>query len=141
MNWGMLIISKKSLARLKDKIRHITRRNRGISLEGIISDLNKIIPGWVRYFKLAHAKTTLRSADKWIRHKIRCYRLKQLKRRVTKAKTLIAQGVPERQAWLISGSGKGYWRISCTPQMHTAFNLSWFKEQRLYSLSEVYMSL
>ncbi len=137
----MLTISEKSLDRLKDKIRKITKRNRGSSLESVISELNKILPGWVRYFKLAHAKTCLSKMDAWIRRKVRCYRLKQLKNVLTKAKTLMSLGVPEYQAWIIALSGKGYWRVSNSPQLHTAFNLAWFKEQGLYSLSEGYASL
>lgn len=137
----MLVISEKSIKRLKDKIREITRRNRGVSLEQVIAELNKIIPGWVRYFGLAKAKTRLGRLDKWLRRKVRCYRLKQLKRVYTKAKTLISMGVPEWQAWTFALSGKGLWRLSGTQQMQMAMNLVWFEEQGLKSLLEHYMSL
>lgn len=135
------MIAQKSLKRFKDKVRKITRRNRGVSLESVISDLNKIIPGWIRYFKLAKAKRHARSLDEWIRHKVRCYRLKQLKKTCTRAKTLISMGVLEWQAWTVSLSGKGPWRLSGTPQLHQALNLTWFKELGLYSLLDLYVSL
>ncbi len=137
----MLIISDKSINRLKDKIRKITRRNRGVSLERVIAELNKIIPGWVHYFGLAKAKSRLRGIDEWLRRKVRCYRLKQLKRTYTKVKALINMGVPEWQAWIFSLSGKGLWRLSSLPQIHQAMNLVWFKEQGLKSLLKQYESL
>jgi len=103
--------------------------------------LNGLLPGWVRYFKLAKAKKPLASMDEWIRHRIRSYRLKQLKRPFTKAQTLISMGISEHNAWLMAGSGKGYWRLSGTPQLHMALNLAWFKAQGLYNLSEGYASV
>jgi RNA-directed DNA polymerase len=138
---GRLVISEKSINRIKDKIRMITRRNRGVSLETIIVELNKIIPGWVQYFKLAQAKKLLTRLDEWLRRKIRCYRFKQLKKTRTKVKALKALGVVEWQAWIIALSGKGLWRLSGTPQLHQAMNLKWFKEQGLKSFLEYYESL
>ena len=136
-----MVISYKSIKRLKDKIREITRRNRGVSLEQVIAELNKIIPGWVRYFGLAAAKSCLGDLDAWLRRKVRCYRLKQLKRTYTKVKVLISMGVPEWLAWIFALSGKGLWRLSRTPQIHQAMNLAWFEEQGLESLLKTYMSL
>jgi RNA-directed DNA polymerase len=138
---GRLVISEKSINRIKDKIRIITRRNRGVSLATIIEDLNKIILGWIQYFKLAQAKTLLTRLDEWLRRKIRCYRFKQLKKTRTKVKALKALGVDEWQAWIIALSGKGLWRLSGTPQLHQAMNLKWFKEQGLKSFLEYYKSL
>ncbi len=135
-----MVLPKQTLNRFKDKVRKITRRNRGVSFEVIIFQLNQLIPGWVRYFKLAKAKSDMRSLDEWTRRKLRCYRLKQLKKAYTKAKTLMSMGVPEWQAWLVALSGKGCWRLSGTPQLHQAMNLKWFEEQGLHSLLKVYMS-
>ena len=44
---GRLTIAPASLERAKDRIREITRRNRGISLERMISELNSFLTGWV----------------------------------------------------------------------------------------------
>lgn len=136
----MLLIAKTSIKRLKDKIRIITKRNRGVSLEKVIAEINKIIPGWVQYFRHASCKKLLESLDAWIRRKVRCYRLKQLKKPHTIAKTLIKMGVPEWSAWLVALSGKGLWRLSGTPQLNTAMNLKWFETLGLKSLLKIYMS-
>ena len=90
---GILKIAIESIKRLKDKVRVITKRNRSMALERIIDELNHLIPGWIRYFKLAErAKSTLINLDSWIRRKIRCYRLKQFKRLYTIANELQKMG-------------------------------------------------
>ncbi|WP_420834483.1 group II intron maturase-specific domain-containing protein [Caloranaerobacter azorensis] len=44
---------------MKDKIREITNRNIGISMETRIKRLNFLIVGWVNYFKIADMKAKL----------------------------------------------------------------------------------
>ena len=48
---GKIVIADHSLERVKDKVRCITRRNRGVSLERVISDLNKTLRGWGNYVR------------------------------------------------------------------------------------------
>lgn len=139
--YGILLIAYKSIDRFKDKVRAITRRNRGKSFQQIITELNQLIPGWVRYFRYAKAKSKLEDLDTWIRRKLRCYKLKQFKKRVTIARNLQKMGVPEWSAWLLAMSGKGWWKLSNTPQAASAMNLTWFKEQGLHGLSEIYSTL
>ena len=48
---GTLTIAPKSLARAKDRVREITRRNRGVSFERMMGELNSFLTGWVTYFR------------------------------------------------------------------------------------------
>lgn len=137
----MLVIAKESIKRFKQSVKRITMRNRGKNLEIIIKELNQKIPGWIRYFKLARAKSLTIELDSWIRRKLRCYRLKQMKRTYNKAKTLISMGVIKYQAWIFALSGKGYWRMAGAPQIHTAMNIKWFNGQGLINLEKLYSSL
>ena len=121
-NYGILTIAAKSLRKVKSVIREITCRSKGRSLVAIIEELNKRIPGWVHYFRLAHCKGIMQMLDKWIRRKLRCLKIKQLKRKYTLAKALVAMGVKEYQAWILASSGKGWWRKSGTPQVNQAMN-------------------
>jgi RNA-directed DNA polymerase len=138
---GILSIALQSITRLKDKLRVITKRNRGKSVEEVIREINIIIPGWVRYFKHAQCKGILTRVDEWLRRKLRCYRLKQLKRAVTIVKMLISQGIAEQSAWRVAKSGKGWWRLSLAPQVHRAMGISWWKQNGLKSLVETFESL
>lgn len=135
------MLPKQTIERVKNKLRAITRRNRGRSLEVIIKEINNLIPGWVRYFRHAECKTTLEKLDEWLRRKVRCYRLKQLKRSWTIAKMLIQRGVAKHQAWKVAKSGKGWWRLSITPQLHQAMSNAWLKEQGLKSFTKEFVSL
>jgi len=47
LNEGILIISGKSVKRLKEKVRKITRRNRGRSLTEVIEELSPVLRGWL----------------------------------------------------------------------------------------------
>ena len=138
---GRLGIAPRSLERAKKRIREITRRNRGISLEQMIEELNSYLTGWVTYFRYAACKVHLRRLDEWIRRKLRCVRLKQRKRNKPIADFLQSLGIPEQSAWLLALSGKGWWRKSGSPQAHKAMNRAWFKTQGLVSLSERYAVL
>jgi RNA-directed DNA polymerase len=138
---GRLAIAPRSLERAKRRIREITRRNRGISLERMIGELNAYLTGWVTYFRYAACKRHLRRLDEWIRRKLRCVRLKQRKRAKPIADFLQGLGVPEWNAWILALSGKGWWRKSGTPQAHQAMSVAWFRTQGLVSLSERYAEL
>lgn len=62
--------SKKSLGKLKDKIRAKTKRTSGHSLQRIVSELRPTQRGWFEYFKHSHW-TAFRNLDSWIRMRLR----------------------------------------------------------------------
>ena len=134
LNNGDLGVAPKSVERLKDKIREITKRNRGISFETVIGRLNKMLPGWLQYFRLAKVQRLCEDLDAWIRRKLRCYKLKQKRRGIIRF--LMSMGISEKEARQANSSGKGWWRLSKIPALHRALNNEWFKSQGLYSLSE-----
>ncbi|MFH0822829.1 MAG: group II intron reverse transcriptase/maturase [Pseudomonadota bacterium] len=71
---------KKSLGKLKDTIRALTRRTSGLSLRMIISMVSAALVGWFGYFKHSH-KTTFDRIDKWVRMRLRSILRKRNKRR------------------------------------------------------------
>jgi RNA-directed DNA polymerase len=76
---GRRLVRKKSLTRLKDKIREKTRRTRGDSLERIVVGLNRTLKGWFGYFKHAHPRTFI-ALDQFVRRRLRSLLRKQAKR-------------------------------------------------------------
>jgi len=138
---GYLTIAKESLRRIKDKIRIITKRNRGRSFYQIIAELTPVLRGWLLYFQHARCQHLLRNLDSWIRRKLRCYRIKQCKRTYTFQKFLVSLGVVKWQSWILALSGKGFWRLSGCPQVHQAMGSQWFDTQGLYNLSLNYARL
>jgi len=133
---GKLVVANHSVERVRDKIRTLTRRNRGVSLEKVIGELNTTLRGWVNYFRLTEWPSDLVTLDAWIRRKLRCYRLKQRKRSWPIAKFLIKLGVPDHSAWNLAKSEKGWWRLSRSIPVHHAMNNAWFEEQGLINLTK-----
>lgn len=138
---GVIHISKPAQAQMKKRVRQITKRNRGRELKVIITELTQYLRGWQHYFKLAIRKSAMECLDKWIRRRLRCYRLKQRKRRYGIATWLQQQGVTELNAWKLAMSDKGWWRLALTPQVNHAMPIKWFEKLGLYSLRDGYESL
>jgi RNA-directed DNA polymerase len=138
---GTLGIAPKSLDRAKDRLRKITRRNRGISLDRMVSEVNAFTTGWVTYFRYTQSQTALGKLDMWLRKKLRCVRLKQCKRAKPIADFLKGNGVPEWRAWLLALSGKGWWRMAGSPQATEAMPNAWFTSLGLVGLADHHASL
>ena len=141
MNNGVPILSKSSEQRLKNKIREITRRNRGRSFEQVKSELHSSLVGWLNYFYKAQMKSRLERIDGWMRRRLRCYRLKQCKRALGMMRFLHKLGIPKTRAWTTATSRKGWWRKSLTPASHEGMNNEWFETEKVYSLSHHYSLL
>lgn len=137
-NGGKILLSETSENRLKEKVRELTKRNRGRSMESIIEDLNRKLGGWINYFRLAQMKSKMQQLDGWIRRKLRCYRLKQCKRAIGIARFLNKLGVPLKRAWTTATSRKGWWRNSATPACSEAMSTKWFEQMGLINLTQYY---
>jgi RNA-directed DNA polymerase len=135
---GRLGIAPQSLDRARGRVRQITRRNRGVSLEDVIGELNSFLSGWMAYFRFAECRSHLARLDEWIRRKLRCLRLKQCKTTKAIAEWLRRLGVPEWRAWILALSGKGWWRLSGSPQAAEGMTVAWFQSQGLVSLTATY---
>lgn len=138
MGNGSLRLSTKSEERLKDKIKTITSRKRGVSFEQILSELRITLQGWLGYFKLAKMKSKLQQIDGWMRRRLTCFRLKQCKRAIGIARFLQKLGVSEELSWKTALSGKGWWRLSNSPGCNYGMTRKWFSKQGFYSLLENY---
>lgn len=66
-----LRIHPKSVEKMKNKIRELTERNKGISNQLREKKYQQFVKGWINYFKLADMKGILREADEWARRRIR----------------------------------------------------------------------
>lgn len=138
---GRLTIAPASLQRAKDRLRQITRRNRGVSFAAVLGEINSFTTGWVTYFRHAAARSALRELDRWIRRKLRCVRLKQRKRAKSIATFLQSLGVSWNQSWTTATCGKGWWRMSGTPSAHHGMSNRWFETQGYRSLEVRFVSL
>ena len=61
---------RKAMDRLRDKVRELTPRTSGVSMESTVSQLNEVLRGWFGYFKHSY-RTTFPEMDSFIRGRLR----------------------------------------------------------------------
>ena len=74
-------IAPKALLRCKQRVRELTRRTRGSSLEQRTKELTSYLRGWKSYFGYCQTPSVLNGLDRWIRRRWRSVIWKQTKRR------------------------------------------------------------
>jgi len=64
-------VSAQAMGKLRERLRQLTRRTKGCSLDQIAVDLRDYVPGWKAYFRLAQTPRVMRELDKWLRRRLR----------------------------------------------------------------------
>lgn len=129
-------IAPKTLLRFKKRIRELTKRNRGVSLEQMVQQLRRYLIGWRGYFGFCQTPSVLRDLDSWIRRRLRCFQWKQWKRGKTRFAELRKRGVGKDLAAQTAGSSRGLWHISRSPALSFALPGAYFDSLGLPHLSE-----
>lgn len=114
-------IFSKSFIRFKNRVREITGRNRGKSLNQVIKELNNYLRGWWNYYRITETQSFLRPLNYWVLRRLRSLMWKQWKNPRTKVKNLKARGVSHSLAVATGNSRKGQWRISRCQAMQFAY--------------------
>ena len=105
-------VSPQALHKLRGRIRQLTRRTRGRSLEQVAEDLRAYVPGWKAYFRLAQTPKVMERLDQWLRRRLRVLQLKQWKRGVTMFREARKLGATEALAARIASHAGSWWRGS-----------------------------
>jgi RNA-directed DNA polymerase len=131
-------IDPKARKRAKDRLRRLTARSWGVSMDRRIRELNRFTVGWTAYFALADSPRPLRDLDEWLRRRLRQIRWKEWKRPRTRRRNLRALGVPEHKAREWASSGKGYWRIAGSAPLQRALPNAYWTELGLQGFGDPY---
>ncbi len=105
-------VSRKALGAMKTRVRQLTRRSRGRSLNQVSQDLRGYLIGWRAYFRLAETPRIFRELDEWIRHRLRAIQLKQWKRGTTIYRELMARGTKRWVALKVAANSRRWWKNS-----------------------------
>ena len=105
-------VHKKSLAKMKKRLRAITNRSKAISNEERPLILKRFVKGWVNYFKLADMKNPLRQMDEWLRRRIRAIYWKQWKKVKTRYRMIRQYNLPDWKVHELANCRKGIWRAA-----------------------------
>jgi RNA-directed DNA polymerase len=110
-------IDPKARTRAKDRLRELTSRTWGVSMERRIRDINRFTVGWTAYFKLADTPSVFEELDEWLRRRLRQVRWKEWKRTFTRYRNLTALGAPPHKAREWAAPHGSYWRTAGSPPL------------------------
>jgi group II intron reverse transcriptase/maturase len=129
-----LRVARSALVEMKDRVRRITRRVGGRSINQIISELREYLPGWKLYFGLAETPRIFADLDEWLRHRLRAVQLKQWKRGRTVYREMRARGATEHVAARVAANTRRWWKNS-SMELNSALPTSHFLALGLPRLS------
>jgi len=128
-------IAPQTIRRFKERIRELTRRTRGISIERMIGELRPYMLGWRNYFGFCETPSILKDLEGWTRRRLRCLLWKQWKRGKVRFRELRSRGVKEALAAQTAGSAHGPWRLSHSPGVQHALPNTFFDSLGLPTLA------
>ena len=131
----------KALLKAKNRLRAITKRNRGVNVRKVMQEIKVYMTGWLNYYGIASLKTKMREWDEWLRHRIRAYIWKQWKKPKTKRKNLMKLGVPEYYAYMAANSRRGYWFTVNTGAVTRGITNERLTRAGFFELSPAYESI
>jgi len=117
-------VADKAMRTFKHRVRQLTRRSRGRSLQQVVEQLRSYVLGWKAYFKLADTPKVWKELDQWMRHRMRAIQIKQWRYGRTAYRELLARGARPEVALMVAGNLRRLWRNSGTP-LNGVLDLSW----------------
>lgn len=117
-------VADKAMRTFKHRVRELTRRSRGRSLQQVVEQLHSYVLGWKGYFRLADTPGVWKDLDQWIRHRMRAIQIKQWRYGKTAYRELLARGARPEVALMVAGNLRRLWRNSGTP-LNGVLDLSW----------------
>ena len=133
-------VHAKSKAKLKAKVREITKRSDGRGYAWKKLKLRQTVTGWVNYFKLADMKSWLTAVDEWMRTRLRTYIWKSWKTIKNKYRNLRKLGATERNAGIMANTRKGYRRCADSPIVKLAISKELLKKAGYTFFLDYYLS-
>lgn len=129
-----LRVSRKSLGRMKERVRELTLRRRGRSLGQVARDLRSYLLGWGGYFRLAPTPGVFADLDGWVRRRLRALQLRQWKRGPTVFRELRSLGASvDLAAEIARGTRRWWWNAS--KRLHHVLTNAWVASLGVPSLA------
>jgi len=130
------IIASKALDRFKQRIREITIRAKGVSMETTMAELAPYMRGWRGYFGFCETPAVLIGLTRLVRLRLRAALWRQWKTPRRRRAALLELGVRERLASNTAGSGRGPWYLARAKALSVGLSNAYFKSLGLPSLFE-----
>ncbi len=133
-----LVVSAKSRKAFKRKLKELTRKTTPIRFAERIRGLNRLIRGWLNYFKLANIHGKLQALDSWLRKRLRYCIWHHWKKPERKRKNLMRLGVNPEDAYAWSRTRMGGWRVAQSPILKTTITLARLKKRGYIAMLDHY---
>jgi RNA-directed DNA polymerase len=128
-------LAPSTVTRVKARVRELTRRTRGVSLETMGQQLGTYLRGWHGYFGFCQTPAVLTHLDEWLRRRLRAAAWKQGKQGRTRFAELRRRGVGLALATTTAGSAHGPWRLSHSRALDVALPKAFFATLGLPALT------
>jgi len=135
-----IVWSEKSLAQFKRRVKELTGRSWGVSMEYRLQKLSEYLRGWMAYFALSEYYSPVPGLDEWIRRRVRMCYWKQWRRCRKRVGELLKLGVSKNWAISVAISRKSYWRLSRTMATQWGMNDAWLESQGLVSVRDLWIA-
>ena len=119
-------IAPQVVLRFKAKVRELTRRTRGVSVQKMAAELSQYLRGWLGYFGHSQTPSVLQGLEEWTRRRLRSVIWKQWKRGPVRFAELRLRGVGKDLAARTAGSVHGPWRLAHSPALAIALPNAYF---------------
>ena len=106
-------VAKKALETFKQRVRQLSRRSCGRSLQQVVERLSSYLEGWKGYYRLAQTSRVWQMLDEWLRHRLRAIQLKQWKQGKTMFRELRALGAGRTVAQRVAANSRRWWCNIC----------------------------
>jgi group II intron reverse transcriptase/maturase len=136
-----LRVCPKAFARMKAKVKEITRKTSPKSISVRIAELNRYMKGWLNYFRYAHMIGKLTDLDVWIRNRLRYCIWKHWKKPNKRMRSYIRMGIDPDHAYAWSRSRMGGWRIACSPIMRTTVTIERLERRGYIQFSKFFRTI
>jgi RNA-directed DNA polymerase len=127
-------VADKALGNFKARIRQLTARSGGRSMEQVVQGLRPYLLGWKAYFGLAQTPRVWRELDEWLRHRLRAIQLKQWRSPRTIYRALKALGASDAVATRVAVNSRRWWGNS-RRLLNSALPIAYFDRLGLSRLS------
>jgi RNA-directed DNA polymerase len=119
-------IAPKAVKRFKERVRELTSRTRGISIERMAKELALYLRGWIGYFGKCETPSVLQSLEEWTRRRLRSAIWKQWQRGTVRFAELRKRGVNFQLAATTAGSAHGPWHLANSKALALALPNAYF---------------
>jgi hypothetical protein len=132
--------SERAYHDFRHRLRKLTGRSWGVSMDYRLKKLSEYVRGWMGYFGISEYYRPIPELDHWLRRRVRMCYWKQWRGERNRIRHLLALGTPKRAAIWTGMSSKSYWHLSRSLGTQTGMTNDWLKGQGLISIRDHWMS-